>query len=788
MAFDNVLLSLQAKKADAESKSAAAEKANTDAKAANTAVQDPALANAYMSNVIVATQAKNAMDAADAADAKLADAKARQVEANAALADSHARALEAKAASDLATAGIPDSSAHDFSANAVDNEARRAHAQQAVAKAEEARLAAEKAAEKARDAAAEATTASQRANQAASDGKKALRDGAQLTPVPPGTLGPATDQFNADSKAAKDQVTALTKDGADDAATAAAAAKAAAEKATADAEAIRQDTASEKARVDTLANRVNTPIVGPPGQSKNKVSDLGSKAFDSAEEAAKKANEFEQKAKDATDQLTQPPGSNPIDKAQAAVDEAQNLKNDLQPVYDNALKAAQQVPYDSDANAAKAKEAIENAAKAKKAADDAAELAKLADKELQTAANQLDREKSKVTKALEDIGRIVAQERLALRGEQARLRDKIKALSRKKDKVDRNVEDKQRKILDAQKAVERAKLAASKLPDMPPGCDVCTDAVPEVIAAEKRLQEAKEAFDRWKQRQDDAAADLGPLQDRFNEIPALLTENPRLESTLPAVQELRRKIREDILPVAKDMQDSLPALKKEVDAIKDAAAKAKAAADEAIKAKDEAVDKRIDQLMAEGHGPQRHEGQVTPKDLGERAVYKIDPESHLQVDAETLSDPKFHEVHSADAVASKFTSKETYVLTESNSRAKLLAANPATTNESLKSPLTEVGPENTVASGIKSRFDPATQPKEETSLGPVRKIPTKPTYAYSDATPPPDRSQMDEKAMATEIKANSENVDFTGGVSNAIYRKDTNGKWYLRTMWSEPAP
>lgn len=98
-----------------------------------------------------------------------------------------------------------------------------------------------------------------------------------------------------------------------------------------------------------------------------------------------------------------------------------------------------------------------------------------------------------------------------------------------------------------------------------------------------------------------------------------------------------------------------------------------------------------------------------------------------------------------------------------------------------------VGPENRVAEGTKSTWDPAAQPKVQTDKGTAKQIPTQPGYVAGPGNPPPTRAEMDENQMQNEVSAHTQPVDFTNGNMMAIYRKDAAGNWYLRTMWSQPA-
>jgi hypothetical protein len=186
-----------------------------------------------------------------------------------------------------------------------------------------------------------------------------------------------------------------------------------------------------------------------------------------------------------------------------------------------------------------------------------------------------------------------------------------------------------------------------------------------------------------------------------------------------------------------------------------------------------AVDRRIEHLQAEGHGPQRHEGDPTLDALGERAVYRIDPETQTQLDAESGT------LHGASTEASKFRTKTIYVRAEAIARAALVAG-----ADTVSVPLSTVGAN--VAMGITCTARPATRP---TTLGAALRVPTLPAYVDDGTSPPPTRAQMDLPAMQVAVAGCTQPTVFAANAEVfAVLRTDTHGQVYLRTMWPQNPP
>jgi hypothetical protein len=439
--------------------------------------------------------------------------------------------------------------------------------------------------------------------------------------------------------------------------------------------------------------------------------------------------------------------------AQAAKDLAQHntqlvvpvgvLGNHAAAVAPAAQAASRAIPYDSGANAVAVKDCID-------AADAAHPLAAQAD----AVVAPVDQAILELTAALADLGR---QRQALVDAAKEPYRESlttgVKRLAELKKGMNKMTSD---GAMKGDEAVIAIRAALAVHPHAPVGLEVCPDGAPKKLAQQVLRQKALMDAAAAKNRVNiDAIRGIDNMPDHVAGVSALKAQIDEGEALLVQLQLLSQSLAPEV-------------------------ARARAAAVLANQAKDLAVDTRIAQLSSEGHGPQRHEGQVTPVELGQRAVYKIDPETHTQVDAES------GELHSADAVASKFNSKEIYVLAESMARAALLLNPPVNDHIEQLIPLTVLGPENQVASGVESTWDPAAQPRMATDKGPARQIPT--VQPWVPDSPPPNQLDMDQNAMQVEIAAHSQAVDFRGGQAKAIYRRDINGNWYLRTMWSEKRP
>lgn len=242
---------------------------------------------------------------------------------------------------------------------------------------------------------------------------------------------------------------------------------------------------------------------------------------------------------------------------------------------------------------------------------------------------------------------------------------------------------------------------------------------------------------------------------------------------------------------------------------------------QAAAAKQQAADRRVNQLRWEGHGPQRHLD-PTPTDLGNRALYKIDPEGKTQREFKGAAWDK----HVANATASKVNLAEDYVLAEAAAREAFLKAAcpgggappPVPLPGGSRVPIATAIPgkaANAAVMGIVdanqnpakvwAKMDPAQNSKQvvQVPLLPAPPPPPPPPN-YPPATGPspgaagslvPMAAQMDQAQMAIEVAANTINGDFTGGDFQAFYDfvpaappavSPCTDDAKLKTMWPEP--
>lgn len=163
------------------------------------------------------------------------------------------------------------------------------------------------------------------------------------------------------------------------------------------------------------------------------------------------------------------------------------------------------------------------------------------------------------------------------------------------------------------------------------------------------------------------------------------------------------------------------------------AAKARVAA-----AKQAAVDRRYAEMMKDGHGPQRHEGQITEDGLKGR-LHGIDPETG------TTTDKYTGKKHKCGDNATKVTTVEKYVVAESRVR---------------------MNPE------FKSRLQ-----KNPNAASMVVPVPL--NEALGD----------DYKSHILGFEKGSLNkTDFTDGRMIAIFEKNSSGRLALKTMYPDPKP
>ena len=155
---------------------------------------------------------------------------------------------------------------------------------------------------------------------------------------------------------------------------------------------------------------------------------------------------------------------------------------------------------------------------------------------------------------------------------------------------------------------------------------------------------------------------------------------------------------------------------------------------------------RMAELEAQGHGPQRHEGQITDQQLEDRAVSGIDPVSGTTTDAFT------GQPHKYGRHATKINSPEAFVQAEQE-----LASSAAFANEAA------------AAEAAGDDWAVAEMPLEEI-YGPD----------YKDQVS--GKTRLGSKNNPT----GAENTDFTDGTMKGVYKKSDTGDWNLHSMYPEP--
>ena len=155
------------------------------------------------------------------------------------------------------------------------------------------------------------------------------------------------------------------------------------------------------------------------------------------------------------------------------------------------------------------------------------------------------------------------------------------------------------------------------------------------------------------------------------------------------------------------------------------------------------IQRRIAELMNQGHGPQRHEGQITIQQLKDRVQSKLDPETGTRIDQYTGNN------HKCGDHATKINSEASYVQAENflrNHEDFITGANQNKPVIAVKCDLKDVFGDN----------------YQEHVTGFSR------TTLWPDTTTPPIET------------------DFTEGTIKAIYRKNSVGGYDLVTMFPEP--
>lgn len=541
------------------------------------------------------------------------------------------------------------------------------------------------------------------------------------------------------------------------------------------------------------------------------------KAKSAADAAAKAAEDAAKAAEDAAAEAEKR-----FNAAQAAVHSASRNQS-----TENAIEAKKAIVAGNDAlaNAKRAKEIddqiqkdlagtkqlMDDAAAAKKVLDDAAEAAS---KEIQQTQDALAARPSQTAQVAE------AKRQL----EEARR--KQQQLGAQKDETEKAIAELERKKAEAQREAERAarddELAASvkekledarKSPEDPASPECTTAAKPPEVpkaappkksedakakldAINRQLEEARKRADAVGPQSGAAAREAEEAQRKIESLNKQLEASAPLAEKLPKMQDELRQLEKEAKEAA-ELLKSLPAPAKFEDAAKRATQANGTAAkhgQQADQAKKEAVDKRIDQLKKEGHGPQRHDNDaaVSEQDLADRAMYKIDPETHSQVDASG-------NLHEAASTATKIKTKEDYVLAEAACREELDRQLKSGTKPTkpIRVPISD--DPKTGAKGAFGSRDPddvctgktdvrATKPEVDTDEGKAREVPLKSSATPPSATtPPPSRSDYDTKAMEREGVNNTVETEFKeGDLELRMAPTGMPGKYSTITMFPNP--
>lgn len=169
----------------------------------------------------------------------------------------------------------------------------------------------------------------------------------------------------------------------------------------------------------------------------------------------------------------------------------------------------------------------------------------------------------------------------------------------------------------------------------------------------------------------------------------------------------------------------------------------------------EHVRKRMAALFKEGHGPQRHEGQVTEQQLTDRVQKKLDPETGIRHDKYRKNADGTPANHRCGDHATKINSPESYVAADDHLRNSADFKAKAAAGEDripAEAKLEDVyGPDYRDHVSGKSRKDPSQQWSPTSEPAPV-------------------------------------DTDFTDGTVKAFYKKQPDGSYSMVTMFPEPAP
>lgn len=180
-------------------------------------------------------------------------------------------------------------------------------------------------------------------------------------------------------------------------------------------------------------------------------------------------------------------------------------------------------------------------------------------------------------------------------------------------------------------------------------------------------------------------------------------------------------------------------------------AAAKEATERALK--EEAVLGRLDELAVQGHGPQRHSSHITEQQLEDRAVKGFDPVTGTTHDAYNKFPDGTPKPHGYSKDATKIVSDEAYVNAETYVR-------------------NSQGFNDLVAEADRVGGDEVT----------VKSIKLEDVFGVNYTEDVFGKTRIGSKSNPSGVA----NTDFTDGTITAIYRKESNGKWNLYTMYPDP--
>jgi hypothetical protein len=156
----------------------------------------------------------------------------------------------------------------------------------------------------------------------------------------------------------------------------------------------------------------------------------------------------------------------------------------------------------------------------------------------------------------------------------------------------------------------------------------------------------------------------------------------------------------------------------------------------------------LKELANQGHGPQRHEGDVTPQQLEDRAVKGFDPMTG------TTTDGVHGGTHKTGRHATKINTPEDYVKAEEAMRQS-------------------------------KKFDEEAKKAKDAGIDTVvvDDVPLKDVLGDDYSKKLTGKTRLGSKNHPT----GAEDTDFTDGTMKAIYKEDGKGGYDLVTMYPEPA-